>query len=127
MHSLFSVCVNVYSTECCLFACVGKLPAEGLPQVTELLPEFFAARRAVRTVPRIDHVAHLGGISPRDWQTKLCKRAAKGAGDESLNLACRGLAFFPVDCAAWLLGREADGPVNVFEASAGLFPLLNGR
>ena len=44
-----------------------------------------------------------------------------------MNLACRGLAFLPTDCAAWLLGREADGPVNVFEASAGLFPLLNGR
>ena len=127
MRSLFSVCVNVYSTECRLFACVGELPAEGLPQVTELLPDFFAARRAVRAVPRIDHVAHLGGISPRDWQTKPCKRASKAAGEESLKLACRGLAFLPVKGAAWLLGREADGPVNVFEASAGLFPLLNGR
>ena len=45
MHSLFSVCVNVYSTECHLFACIGELPAEGLPQVTRLLPDFFAARR----------------------------------------------------------------------------------
>ena len=35
--------------------------------------------------------------------------------------------FVPSDCAAWLLGREADGPVKVFEVSAGLFPLLNGR
>ena len=42
-------------------------------------------------------------------------------------MACRGLAFLPVDCVAWLLGREANGPVNVFEASAGLSPLLNGR
>ena len=31
MHSLFSICVNVYSTECRLYACVGELPAEGLP------------------------------------------------------------------------------------------------
>ena len=31
MHSLFSVRVNIYSTECRLFACVGGLPAEGLP------------------------------------------------------------------------------------------------
>ena len=45
MHSLFSVCVDVYSTECHLFACIGELPAEGLPQVTRLLPDFFAARR----------------------------------------------------------------------------------
>ena len=50
MHSLFSVRVNVYSIECCLFACIGGLPAEGLPQVTELLPDFFAARHAVRTM-----------------------------------------------------------------------------
>ena len=102
MHSLFSVRVNVYSTECRLFACVGELPAEGLPQVTELLPDFFASRRAVHTMPRIDHVAHLGGISPRDWQTKPCERASKAAGEESLNLACRGLAFLPVEGAAWL-------------------------
>ena len=30
MHSLFSVRINVYSTECRIFACTGKLPAEGL-------------------------------------------------------------------------------------------------
>ena len=40
MHSLFSVSVNVYSTECRLFAGLGELPAEGLPQVTEILPDF---------------------------------------------------------------------------------------
>ena len=78
-------------------------------------------------MPRIDHVAHLGGISPRDWQTKPCERAAKAAGTEHVNLACRDLAFLPADCAAWLLGRTADGPANVFEASAGLLPLLTGR
>ena len=91
----FSVRVNVYSTECRLFACIGELPAEGLLQVIELLPDFFAARRAVCTVPRMDHIAQLGGISPREWQTKPCERAAKAAGDDSLNLACRGLAFLP--------------------------------
>ena len=79
MHSLFSLHVNVYSIECRLFACVGELPAEGLPQVTELLPDFFVERSAM---PRIDHVAHLGGISPRDWQTKPCERASKAAGEE---------------------------------------------
>ena len=106
---------------------MGELPAEGLPQVTELLPDFFAARRAVCAVPRIDHVAHLGGIFPRNWQTKPCERAAKAVGIDHLNLAYRGLAFLPTDCAAWLLRRGMDGPVNVFEASAGLFPLLTGR
>ena len=90
------------------------------------MPKYFVARRAVRAVPRIDHVAHLGGISPCDWQTKPCERATKAAGEKSLNLAFRGLAFLPVESAAWLLGREAEGPVNVYEESAGLFPLLNG-
>ena len=127
MHSLFSVDVNIYSTECRLFACVGEMPAKGLPQVTEILPDFFAARRSVRAVPHIDHIAHLGGISPRNWQTKPCKRVAKAAGTKHVNLACRGLAFLPSDCAAWILGREADGPANVFRASAGLLPLLTGQ
>ena len=27
----------------------------------------------------------------------------------------------------WILWREADGPINVFEASTGLSPLLTGR
>ena len=126
MHSLFSVRVDVYSTECRLFACLGELPAGGLPQVMDISPDFFRARRSFRAVPRIYHIAHLGRISPLDSQTKPCERAAKAAGTDHINLACRGLAFVPSDCATWLLGREADGPVNVFEASAGLFPMLTG-
>ena len=35
--------------------------------------------------------------------------------------------FVPPDCTYWLLWREADGPLNVFEASTGLFPVLTGR
>ena len=70
MHSLLSVLVNVYSTECHLFACLYKLPAQGLPPVTEISPDFFAARRSVCAVLLMDHIAHLGGISPRDWETK---------------------------------------------------------
>ena len=93
----------------------------------EISPGFFAERRSVRAVPRVDHIAHLVGISPLDWYTKPCERAAKAAGTDHINLACRGLAFVPSDCATWLLGREADGPVNVFEASAGLFPMLTGQ
>ena len=64
MHSLFSVRVNKYSIECRLFDYVGELPAKGLPQVTDILPDFFAARRSVCAVPRIDHVSHLGGFFP---------------------------------------------------------------
>ena len=95
--------------------------------MTELLLDFFAARRAVCAVPRIDHIAHLGGISPRDWQTKPCNRADKAVGIDHINLACRGLASIPADCAAWLLRLCMDGSVNVFEASAGLSPLMTGR
>ena len=102
------------------------LPAQGLPQVTEILPNFFAARRSVRAVSRIYHISHLGGISPCDWQTKPCKWSARAAGTEHFSLACRGLEFLPADCAAWLLRNTADRPVNVFEASAGLFSLLTG-
>ena len=127
MHSIFSVHDNIYSTKCRLFACLGKLPAEGLPLVTEISHDFFAARRSVCAVPLIDHISHLGGISPGDWQTKSCDQAVKAAGTEHVNLACRGLAFLPADCAAWRLDRAADGPAKVFKASTGLFPLLTGR
>ena len=123
MHLLFSVRVYVYFTECCLFACLGELPTKDLPPVMDIPPDFFAARRSVFAVPRSDHIAHLGRISSLDWQTNPCKRAV---GNDHVNLACRGMVFFPSDCAAWLLRREADGPVNFFKASAGLFPMLTG-
>ena len=38
VHTLFSVQVNVYLTECHLFACLEELPAEGLPPVMETPP-----------------------------------------------------------------------------------------
>ena len=117
IHSLLSICVDVYSIEFRLFACLGDL----------ISPDFFAARRSVRGVPRVDHIAHLGGISPINWQTKPCERATKAEGKYYIDLDFQGLAFVPSDCAAWLLGREADGPSNVFEALAGLFPILTGR
>ena len=33
MQWLFSIRVNAYLTQCCIFACLGDLPAEGLPLV----------------------------------------------------------------------------------------------
>ena len=48
-------------------------------------------------------------------------------GTEYVDLAFRGLTFVPPDCASWVLRREANGPLNIFEASTGLFPLLIGR
>ena len=103
MHSLFSVHVGVYSTGCRLFACLGELPAEGLPPVMEIPPDFFAARLSVSAVSRSDHIAHLGGISLLGWQTKPCKRTVVA---DHLNLACRGVVFLPSDCASWILRRE---------------------
>ena len=67
IHSLFSIRVYVYSTECHLFACLGEQPVEGLPPVMDISPDFFVARRSVWAVPRVYHIAHLGGISPLDW------------------------------------------------------------
>ena len=42
-------------------------------------------------------------------------------------MACWEWTFAPSDCAACLLQRDAGGPLNVFEASKGLFPLLTGQ
>ena len=81
MHSLFSVRVNVYSTECCLFACLGKLPTEGLPPVMEILPDFFVARRSICAVPRMDHTAHLSEISPRNLADEAMRAGRKGSKD----------------------------------------------
>ena len=106
---------------------MGKLPAEGLPPVVDIPTEAFVACRSVRAVPRVDHATRLWGISLLDWQTKPCKRSAKSAGTEYVDLAFRELTFVPLYCTSWLLRREADGPLNVFEASTGLLPLLTGR
>ena len=70
-----------------LFACLGDLPAEGLPPLVEIPFEFFAARRSVCAVPQVNHVTCLGGISPLDWQTNICERSAKSEGTEYVDLA----------------------------------------
>ena len=90
----------------------------------EIPPDLSAARRSVFAVPQEDHISHLGGISPLNWQKKPSDRAV---GTDHVNLDCRGMALFPVDCVDWLLEKEADVPVNVFEASTGLFPMITGR
>ena len=100
LHSLFSVQVNVYSTQRRLFACLGELTTKGLPPVVEIPNKAFAARHSVRAVPQVDHVTYLGGISLLNWQKKPCKRAVKSAGTEYVDLAFRGLTFAPPDCAS---------------------------
>ena len=86
IHSLFSVRVDVYSIECRLFACLGELPAEDLPPVTEISPDFVAVWRSVHAVPLMNHIAHLDGIFPRNCQTKPCEQAANAAGTDHHNL-----------------------------------------
>ena len=66
MHSLFSVWINLYSTQRRIFAWLDELPAKGLPPVVYIPDEAFAARPSVCAVSRVDHVTHLGGISPTD-------------------------------------------------------------
>ena len=78
-------------------------------------------------MPQVDHVTRLGGIPQLDWQTKSCKRATESAGTDYVDLDCQGLTFVPSDCASRIIWREADRPLNVFEALTGLFPLLTGR
>ena len=70
MHLLFYVRVNVYSTQRRIFACLGKLPAEGLPPVVEISVKAFAERRSVCAVMQVNHVTLLGRISQLNWQTK---------------------------------------------------------
>ena len=88
--------------------------------------EAFLVQNYFCAVPRVDHVTRLGEISLLDCQTKPYKRSAKLAGTEYVDLDLRGLTFVPPYCAYWILQREADRPLNVFEASTGLFPLLTG-
>ena len=126
LHSLLSVLVGLYSTARRLFASRRELTDEGLPLVLELFAEAFAMRRSVRAVPRADHVSHLEGVAPPDWQSMPCERAGKlpvGGRD----LACRGLTFVPPVWAAWILGRPEDQDLNIVATSRRLFPLLTGR
>ena len=47
MHFIFSVRVDLYLTSRRLFACLGDLPAEGLPPVVDIPHEAFAALRSI--------------------------------------------------------------------------------
>ena len=127
VHSLFSVQVNVYSTQRRLFAYLGEMPAKGLPTVVEIPVKALSARRSVGPLPRVEHVTHLWGVSALNCQTNPCERAVKSAGTEYVDLAFRGLTFIPLDYAPWLLRRDAYRPLNIIEALTGLFPLLTGR
>ena len=82
------------------------MPAEGLPLVVEIPHESFAARLSICAVPQVDHITHLGRISPPNWHTMPCKGEGKTAGAECLYLAFLGLTFVSLYCASWLLEME---------------------
>ena len=127
MHSILSVWVDIYLAIRRLFSCLGDLPAKGLPLVVDIPHEAFSAQRSVLSIPPVDHVTHLGGVSPPYWQKNPCKRVGKTAGTYYFDLDLRGLTFVTPDFAAWLLEWEVDGPLNVLEALKGLLPLITGR
>ena len=56
LHSLFYVQVNFYSTHRCLFACMGEIPAKGLPPVVDITNQAFAVQLSVRAVLQVYHV-----------------------------------------------------------------------
>ena len=69
LHLLLSFLVKLYSNRRSLFAFHGNLPAKGLPLVMEIPHDYFAERHYVHAMPRVDHMTHLGVISPPDWHT----------------------------------------------------------
>ena len=103
------------------------MPAKPPPLVAMIPHKALAARHSVFSVPRVDQITHLGGISLPDCQTTLYERAGKTAGAEYIDLAFRGLTFVPLDCAYWILEREEDRPLKILSASKGLFPLTTSR
>ena len=58
---------------------------------------------------------------------KSYERGGKTAGADYFDLAFRGLTFVLLDCMAWLLEREEDGQLNVFDAPKGFSTILTGQ
>ena len=54
----------MYLTTRRLFACLNEPPKENLPQVMEIPVDPFAMQRADCTVPRAEHLIHLGAVTP---------------------------------------------------------------
>ena len=76
LHSSFSVPVRPYKPDLRLFGCCGELPLEGVPTITEVPVDSFAARRVVSAMLREDHIVHLEGFLPSSWRKNLCERAS---------------------------------------------------
>ena len=91
--------------------------------MVELPVDTFGVRRSVRTVPRMDHVIHLGGgVIPFTWQATSFERAGK-ATVGGRDLACQGIAFVALDSAALFLDMDT----NITQSSQLLLPLLTSR
>ena len=106
LHSFFSVPVGPYDPERRLFRCRGELPSEGLPLSADISAPSFALRRIAITVMKEYHIAHVELVPPLDWRTRTCKRASIKS--EVQDLACRGLAFLPLDMSTLLFNASAN-------------------
>ena len=98
--SLLSIRVGKISPSRRLFACRGDFSAKPLPPVVEIHHNAFAERCSVLSVPQVEHLTHLGGKSPPNWNTIPYKRVGKTAGSDYLDLASWGLTFVLLDCAS---------------------------
>ena len=95
----------------------GELPLESLPPIDDIPVVSLMVWCAISAVPREDHVVHVEGIPPSNFQIMSCKRA--GRKEDRRDLAFQGLAFLPPDVEACLLGA----PQNIAEAYQLIFLL----
>ena len=115
MHSLFSVRFNLYSTECRLFACLGKLPVEGLPPrwwryllISSRKGALFALCRAY--------------ITSHTWEGSPCSigRQIHAIGPQRRKVPTKStwlvrgwLSFFQTARIGFLVGRLKDLPTSL--------------
>ena len=79
----------------------------------------FSVRRSMRAVPRADHISHLEGVSPSDWQAMLYNRVRKEA-EGGRNLYFLVITFVTPDSASHLI----DASRNIVDVGQFLFPIL---
>ena len=77
LNSFLSIPVVPYATKLGLMVFDGDLPLEVTPPITEIPVASLAVQHDVSSVMREDHMVHVKGIPPLDWQTMTCKRAGR--------------------------------------------------
>ena len=56
---------------------------EGIPPIAKIPVASFVVRHAVSAVPGEDHVVHVEGILPSDWQMTPCERVGRKEDDRN--------------------------------------------